>query len=456
MQKPGRKPRGRSTAKPGQLLRLEVTDIATGGAGEARFGRTRCTVWGGLPGDVVDARVDRLEGGFATTRVEQVVESTIDRIEPRCGHFGICGGCIWQDVDYETQLSMKGRFVTRCLARAGLEATGEVVGSPQVYGCRNRMDFSFGQHPEGRLMLGLFAAPWKLGANEPAQEVSLTRGKMPPVFDLEACHLQSDLSNQVVHAAQTAFRNARMRAYDTHSRAGLLRSMTVRDSKHSGDLLVNVMAARALPDGSSVEPLMACSDRVKGVVVSVNRKRSRHAAPKAVDTVAGEDRICERILGLDIEVSATSFLQVNTPQAERLYELALTFAGLTGAERVVDLYCGSGTLSLLLAGRAGSVTGVEILEASADDARRNAERNGVENCTFVAGDVAEVVPSLSTGAERVDVVTVNPPRAGVHLSAIRAICDIGPHTVVYVSCSAETLARDLRHFQAGGYGTEEV
>ncbi len=279
---------------------------------------------------------------------------------------------------------------------------------------------------------------------------------MPPVFDLDACLLQSDLSNAVVKAAQTVFRNARMRAYDPHTRAGLLRSMTVRDAKHSGEVLVNLVAARPLPGRSPAETLMGCSDHLKGLVLSVNRKRPRHATPKSVDVLAGTDRILERILGLEIEVSATSFLQVNTAQAERLYERALSYANLTGTERVVDLYCGSGTLSLLLAGQARCVTGIEILEASVEDARRNAERNGVTNCEFMAGDVLDAIPALATNGEGVDVVTVNPPRAGVHVNAIRAICDIGPGTVVYVSCNAETLARDLRHFQAGGYKVEEV
>ncbi len=185
-------------------------------------------------------------------------------------------------------------------------------------------------------------------------------------------------------------------------------------------------------------------------------KRSKNAIPQAEVILAGQGMIQETISGLRVDVSPGSFLQVNTLQAERLYDVALNFAQLTGAEKVLDLYCGIGTLSLLLAKQAGQVIGVEVVERAISDACCNAETNAVNNCEFLCGDVLTVMPDLIVRSEQVDVVTVNPPRAGIFRSVMKRVCELGPERIVYISCNPQTLARDLLRFEKGGYKTVAV
>lgn len=437
------------------MLQLEVTGVAAGGFGTARAGKRRYLVWGGLPGDVVTAQVVRQERGRIEARVAAVLSSEIRRIPPQCRHFAVCGGCLWQDVRYGDQLVLKRRLVAQAFRDAGMGSleVSAVIGCEDVFPCRNKMDFSFGQHAAGALMLGLFADARKPTVRGASAVLSESRGGMPPVFDVEICWLQTQDLNQIIDASRRALDGRRLRAYNPEARSGVLRSLTVREGTRTGEVLVNLVvgSAKHVPSGPFVEAVTAACERVKGVVLSVNRKRSRHAAPKSQETLFGEVWIAERILGLEVEVSPTSFLQVNTPQAERLYALAVSYAGLTGRERVLDLYCGTGTLSLLLAQRSASVTGVESLEEAVADARRNALRNGVANCRFVCGDALETAPGLLADGERTDVVTVNPPRAGLHPGVIQAICRHGPPRVVYISCNPQTLARDLGVFQRSGY-----
>ena len=439
----------------GRVLRLEVTGIAPGGWGVAQEGKGRYFVWGGLPGDRVEARVVRRERGRVEARVERLLEGRIPRIDPRCQHFAVCGGCLWQDLAYDDQLVLKKGIVVHCFREVGLVevAVGDVVGAESVFFYRNRMDFSFGRRPSGGLGLGLFVSHRKAGG-----DAANSRGRMPPVFDLERCWLQSEASNRAVAAVRDALEGSGVAAYNPETRSGALRSLVIREGKGSGEVLVNLMVASAggVPAEQVAEALTGAVGGVKGVVLSVNRKRSKHAAPKSQEVLSGRGWILERISGMDVEVSPTSFLQVNTGQAERLYDLAVRFADLEGGERVLDLYCGSGTLSLLLARRAGLVTGVEVVSQAVEDAKRNAVRNGIANCRFLCGDVLRVLPDLLRRQETADVVAVNPPRAGIYRAVVKAICRLRPRRVVYISCNPETLARDLVSFRAGGYRVEQV
>ncbi len=444
----------RKEVKKGAVVRLEVTGIAPGGAGVAQDGKRRYYVRGGLPGDRVDARVVKQEGGRIEARVERLLESRVERIEPRCRHFGICGGCLWQDISYADQLALKKGIVLHCFQEAGLDGgtVADVMGSEEVFFYRNKMDFSFGQHRAGDLMLGLFASARTAGGER--ARLSERRGRMPPVFDVEACCLQSEASNRMVKMVRDILKGSGLRAYNPETGSGVLRSLVIREGTHTGEALVTLGVSGSAPDGGVAEALTEAFENVKGVVLSVNPKRSKHAVSASQEALAGSGQIVERILGLEVEVSPGSFLQVNTRQAERLYERAVGFAGLEGEEAVLDLYCGNGTLSLLLARHARRVTGVEVLEQAVEDARRNAGRNRMANCRFVCGDVLRVLPELAE--DRVDVVTVNPPRAGVYRAVVQTICAMRPRRVVYISCNPETLARDLVAFQAGGYRPDRV
>jgi 23S rRNA (uracil1939-C5)-methyltransferase len=431
--------------KTGDVVELRVTGISSQGKGTAEEDGEPVDVAGALPGDVVEARLLGRDRGRWTAATLRKVSSTIDRIAPRCEHFGVCGGCQWQDVAYTDQLALKREMVADRFRSAGLGNVhiANVIGSEETFHYRNKMDFSFGRNDAGQLLLGLYK-----GVEDAIDEGDRPRKKVPPVFDLKTCWLQSEASNEIVRTVRDELQGTGLGFYNTAARSGTLRSLVIRDVKATGDILVNLNVARKIHAEGVAEAAVKTSPNVKVFIQSVNRKRSRNAVPRLQETVLGEDRIIERILGLDVQLSATSFAQVNTGQAERLYQLALDGARLKGSETVLDLYCGAGTLSLLLAKQAGKVTGVELLEEAVQDARSNAERNEITNCEFVCKDVLEYVGSQPRG---VDVVTVNPPRAGVYRAVLNAICRMKTSRIVYVSCNAETLARDLVVLKRQGY-----
>ncbi|OGG46132.1 MAG: 23S rRNA (uracil-5-)-methyltransferase RumA [Candidatus Handelsmanbacteria bacterium RIFCSPLOWO2_12_FULL_64_10] len=435
----------KASVRPGATLRLKLTGIAPGGVGVAQAGGLRFFVRGGLPGDVVEVQVVKRERGRIEAVVVRRMHSEIKRIAPPCRHFSICGGCRWQDLDYRDQLALKKGIVQHCFREAGLDEglVEDALGAEEAFFYRNKMDFSFGVNKAGALTLGLYVS-------KDRQEVE-AQGHAP-VFDVEECLLQSPLSNQIVRAVRDFLKGRDLRPYDPEARTGLLRSLVVREGKRTGEVLVNLVTAEGEPGLTPLgEALRGMFPEVKGVVLSANRRRSKNALPETEEALAGEGQIVERVGGLAFGVSPASFFQVNTRQAERLYDLAVQLCGLTGRERVLDLYCGTGTLSLLTARRAASVTGVEAVAQAVEDARRNTARNGVENCRFLCGDVLRVLPDLARAGEPFDAVTVNPPRAGVYRAAIQAICALRPGRVVYVSCNPETLARDVPRFWAGGY-----
>ena len=432
---------------PGSNLRLEVTGIAPGGVGVADQGRVRYYVRGGLPGDVVDARVVSQERGRTEAVVARRVRSRIARIAPRCRHFEVCGGCLWQDIDYSDQLALKKEIVQHSFREAGIDGSlvADVIGSVETFFHRNKMDFTFGRTAEGAPALGLYVGRDSRG-----------EGEYSPVFDVEECLLQSPLSNDIVRAARDFLNGRGVQPYDPVRRTGLVRSLVVREGKRTGEVLVDLVTASPEADfaGEMGEALAGMSADVKGVVLSVNPKRSKNALPASERTVRGAGRITERVAGLMFHISPGSFFQVNTAQADRLYGVAVQLCRLTGTERVLDLYCGTGTLSLIAARGAASVTGVEAMPQAAEDARRNAALNGIENCRFLCGDVLKVLPDLTRVGERFEVVTVNPPRAGIYRAVIQAVCGLQPNRIVYISCNPETLARDIPRFWAGGYRLE--
>lgn len=439
----------------GHVLLLEVTGIAPGGWGVAQDGKVRYFVWGGLPGDRVEARVESLERGRIQTRVKRLLKGQIPRIDSRCQHFSVCGGCLWQDLAYEDQVVLKKAIVEFCLNEVGLHdlVVEEILGTQQEFFYRNRMDFSFGWHPPNRLGLGLFVSPKKVNTCS-----TKNKGRIPPVFDLENCWLQSERSNRTISVVRSALKGYRVEAYNPETRSGVLRSLVILEGKRSGELLVNlkVSSIRNLPIEKVVKALKETVEGVKGVVISVNREKSKNAISKSQEVFLERGWILERISGMDLEISPDSFFQVNTCQAELLYDLVVQLANPESDERVLDLYCGSGTLSLRLAQKASLVMGVEVIPNAIESAKRNALRNGITNCQFFCGDVLQILPGIFSKSEMFDLVTVNPPRAGIYRAVIKMICQLCPRQIIYISCNPETLARDLVSFRAGGYLVDKV
>ena len=428
-------------ARRGELLTVDVTDLAFGGEGVARAGGFVVFVPGGVPGDRLDVRLTQVRPRFARAHIERVETPSPLRTDPPCPYFGRCGGCRLQHVRYEAQLEFKQRQVAECLARLGglgpaaALPLAPIIGAPEIYGYRNKMEFTFSQ-ADGQAIVGLHEAE-----------------RYDVILDIDRCLLQSDAMNAVLAEVRAFVRERGWSVYRQDGEEGLLRFLMLREGQATGEGMVNIVTAS--PDVATAralaDRLRERCPRVTSVVLNVNPRKAAVAVGVEEHPIAGNETIRERLGGLDFSISANSFFQTNTRQAERLFGIVVDYAGLTGRETVLDLYAGTGAISLILARQARAVYGIELVSAAIEDAARNARANGIANCTFLPGEVRHVLPEMLRQGIRADVVVADPPRAGFHPKALRSLVTLAPGRVVYVSCNPATLARDLATLCAGGY-----
>jgi len=429
-------------AKPrrGEIIDLRIDDLAFGGEGVGRVSGYVVFVRGGVPGDRLRVRVVEARSRFARAVVESVLESSGDRVEPPCPYFGACGGCRLQHVAYPAQLALKTKQVRDCVERIGGIGAFEfkpILAAPEPYGYRNKMEFTI-------------APPMTVGLHQ--------ADRYDVVLDIERCLLQPETMNALLAAVRDEVRAAGLSVYDPATEQGLLRFVALRSARGTGEAMVNLVGAAPAVDvlAPVAQRLRARVPAVASVVLTVNTKKAAVAVGSEEHLLLGRDHIRETLGALAFQVSASSFFQTNTAQAARLFALVEEACALDGSETVLDLFAGTGAISLLLARRCLRVYGVEVASAAVEDAVRNARANGVQNCTFLAGEVRHVLPTLVRDGVRADVVIADPPRAGFHPKALGALAELAPLRLVYVSCNPATLARDLADLVARGYRVEWV
>ena len=415
--------------RKGEELELSIESLAYGGSGVGRHDGFVVFVRGGLPGDSVRARVTKVKRGFAEGVVADVLSPSATRVEAPCRHFGVCGGCRFQDLAYATQVAEKERQVRDALVRIGrfveppLEA---IVPAASQFGYRNKLEYSF-TRGDGGVDLGFHRA-----------------GRWDEVIGIEECLLTTELGNGIRLAVRAWAREELLEPYDQRSGEGYLRHLVVREGRNTGQALVVLVTApgERFEAGYLVDVLRRFPE-VRSIHWAINDTPAEQTN-LPTKLLWGADAIEEKILGLRFRVRPSAFLQTNTEMAETLYALALEYAGLAGDENVYDLYCGTGTIGLALAGAAGTVWGLEISEEAVACAIENAELNGIENAKFFAGNVGQTVEELRERAGAPDVVVVDPPRAGLAGKALRRTGALGAGRIVYVSCNPTTLASDLQ------------
>ncbi len=430
--------------KRGEILSLTIDDLAFGGEGVGRADGYVVFVPGGLPGDRLRVRLVQARSRFGRGVIDAVEQPSPQRVEAPCPYFGRCGGCRLQHMAYPAQLAYKAKQVADALQRLG-GLTGievrPIIGAEETFGYRNKMEFTVSRSPKAPLVVGLHEAD-----------------RYDAVLDIERCLLQSDRMNALLAEARGFFAERGLTVYEQDTGEGLLRFLMLREGRHTGELMTNVVTSA--PAVSELAPLaqrlQARDTGTTSVVMNVNPKKASVAVGVEEHLLGGRDHIRERVGGLTFQVSASSFFQTNTRQAERLFDLVIDSAGLTGTETVYDLYSGTGAISLLLARRARWVYGIEVAQAAVDDAGLNAAANSITNCTFVCGEVRFVLPSLIAKGVTAEVVVADPPRAGFHPKALHALITLGARRIVYVSCNPTTLARDLGELVRGGYRLEWV
>lgn len=430
--------------KRGRTLDLDIESAAFEGVGVARVDGFVVFVRNAVPGDLARVLIHRKKRKHAEGAVEEILRPSPDRVEPRCPHFGVCGGCNWQNLDYGRQLEIKRQHVVDMLRRIGHLQEFQVrptISSPEQYHYRNKMEFSFG------------ASRW-LSREEIAGGEALQKDfalglhvprRFDKILDLQTCHLPHPDCADILRWTREHAVQRNWSAHDWRTHKGYLRNLVIRTGQATGQILVNLVTARraARRTESFARDLTAAFPQVTTVLNSVNSTRSPVAAGE-VFVESGRGVIEELLAGFRFQIGPDTFFQPNTLQAERLFEVVRDFAALTGEETVVDLYCGVGAISLYLASGARRVVGVEIQEQAVADAQASAQRNQVTNCSFRAGDAGLVLSSEFEGEFGTpDIIVLDPPRVGLHPDVCRGLAENGPKRIVYVSCNPATQARDL-------------
>ncbi|WP_457565335.1 23S rRNA (uracil(1939)-C(5))-methyltransferase RlmD [Caldithrix abyssi] len=427
--------------KKGNEYELKIERLAFGGQGVARIDNYVIFVKRALPGDHVKARIVKRKKDFAEAFVTEILQPSPYRIDPPCKYFSWCGGCTWQNMKYEDQLYFKREIVRDTLTRIGGFNEVEVhavLPSPEYFAYRNKMEFSFSDRrwllPE-ELNQAHISKEFALGLHVP--------GTFDKILHIETCLLQSETANQILNFISDYARKNNLQPYGIRSHQGYLRFLVIRESAFNGELMVNLVTG--LDEPERLKPLASALSKtfpqVVSVVNNVNTRLAQIAQGEKEHLLYGRSYIQDRIGPFIFKISANSFFQTNTRQAEKLYEKAIEFAGLDSNSVVWDLYSGTGTISLFLARHSKKVIGFETVASAVQDARQNASEHGVQNAVFVEGDLLK---TMSTVGERPDVVVTDPPRSGMHEKVVRMIKDIAPQTIVYISCNPTTLARDLK------------
>ena len=424
-----------STARPqrGDELELTIDSLAYGGAGVARLDGYVVFVAGALPGDRVRAVVGKRKRAYAEARVLEILADGPDRIAPVADH----PGAPWQVLAYERQLKVKQAQVHDALTRIGkldgftLE---DIIPAVQPWRYRNKLEYSFGTGPDGELQCG-FHAP----------------GRWDEIVPISDCLLASEPANAAREQIVAWCRDQGLSAFDRRTHQGALRNLVVREGRRTGAIQVRLVTSSVTLDRESLASAGVAAG-LDGILWTRTDSVAETTQGGETELLAGADRFAETIGQMNFEISANAFFQTNTEMAEQLYELAVEYARPTGFERVYDLYCGIGTIGLLMSPRVAELWGLEIVEEAIGDAIANASANEVDNAHFFAGDVRLALRELVERAGRPDVLVVDPPRSGLSQKVVRRIIEASPSRIVYVSCNPTTLAPNAAQLVAdGGY-----
>jgi 23S rRNA (uracil1939-C5)-methyltransferase len=437
-----------ATVSRGELVELEIEKFADEGQSLARVDGYVVFVDGAVPGDRVRAYVHNTKSNYAEAKLDTLLAPSDLRVEPRCRYAEACGGCTWQHVAYEAQLDMKQQSVREAFEHHSGFADVEVrptIGAETPFFYRNRMDFDFSADrwlTRDEIDTGTdFDTDFALGLHVP--------GNFFKVLDLQECHLHSELSARLVNGIRDFVKEQGWAPWDIRNHEGFLRHLVLRTGERTGDCMVNLVTHGAPEDRLSAFADFLHSDFPEVTTYVHTNHTGKSQNPEGEEQVVfGPGVLYDEIGDYRFEISPRSFFQTNTLQAERLYEVARTFAEFRPSDRLYDLYCGTGTISLFMSEHVDAVLGAELVPDAVANARSNAERNDVDNCTFVGGDLKDLFTSAFVEEHGdPDVLLVDPPRAGMHKDVVAQIADLAPERFVYISCNPQTQVRDLERLR---------
>lgn len=419
-----------------QIFTGEITGCTSEGLGVARFEDRAVFVKGAIPGETCEIKIIKITKTAVYGRLEQVITPSPHRVEPLCPHFGKCGGCDFMHMDYALETQLKRQRVYDVLERIGKVSPGElpIAAAPTTGGYRNKVQFPVALSG-GKAAAGFF------------------RARTHQLIPITHCHIQPPEAQTASQAVLSWMEQYHILPYDEETHRGYVRHIFVRKGVVTGQLMVCIVAnSEKLPKAPQlVETLRAALPELTTVIHNVNTRPGNAILGDRYHTLYGDGYIEDVLCGLTFRLSPASFYQVNHHQAQVLYEKAIALADLQGSETVLDLYCGTGTITLAMSRHAGQVIGVEVVPQAIEDAKENALRNHIQNARFFCADAGEAALQLAADGIRPDVITVDPPRKGISRDVIDAIVQMNPERVVYVSCDPATLARDIQLLEAQGY-----
>ncbi len=423
--------------KVNDTAEVEITGLGSSGEGVGKVNGFTVFVKGALPGEKVKVKLFQVKKSYASGSILEILQPSAQRVEPQCPFYKSCGGCQLQHLSYEGQLAVKRQQVKDALERIGHIEGCEVlpvIGMENPWHYRNKMQFPAAR-TEGKIQIGCYAA--------------LTHN----VIDIEDCIIQKQANNKIMQVVRKWMQQFNIAAYDETYGKGVVRHVMGRVGVKTGDVMaVIITACYDIPHaGELVTMLKNEVGGLKSIVQNINKKRTNIIMGSKNRVLYGKSTIKDKLGSLKFNISPLSFFQVNSEQTEKLYAAALDFAALNGGETVIDCYCGTGTISLYLAKKAGRVYGIEIVEPAIKDAVANAAANNIGNAQFICGDAAIEMPALLEKGVKPNIVLLDPPRAGCDKKVLAAIAGVKPQKIVYVSCNPASLARDMAFLTENGY-----
>jgi 23S rRNA (uracil1939-C5)-methyltransferase len=428
-----------------KLIELEIKDLAFNGKAVANNEEGKVVFLnGGLPGEKVLAEIVRSKPSYDDAVVKEIITKSDLRIDPPCPHFDICGGCTWQDLTYSAQLDFKQKQVNDCLERiGGLESVKvfKAVGSSELFKYRNKMEFSFNANEDKSFNLGLHV-----------------KGRFDKVFDVEKCYLQTDLANEIVIWLREFVKEHDIPVYDVLNHTGYMRFLVIREARISGDLMVNIVTNYGdIPSRNElIKKMKEFFPEIKTLVHNQNGQKSNIAVGEIEKILYGLGFIEEQILGCRLRIRSNTFFQTNSVQTETLYRAAFDMLFPEKTDRVMDLYCGTGSIGLLISNHVHKVIGVEVVEDGVEAARENAQINKIENVEFYHGDVKDFLRTYYATEKPFNIIIIDPPRAGMNPKALRRMLRLNPEKILYISCNPSTFARDAAEIVKAGFRLPEV
>lgn len=419
-----------------QEIDLLVHSIGTGGEGVGSWNNFPIFVDGVLPGELATVRVTQSQRTFARARLQQLITTSPSRVSPICPLFYVCGGCQIMHLAYSEQLQYKQNAVYKALSHYNLESISQLPckASPSQIIYRNKIQLPVRPNSEGGCCIGLYAK------------------NSHDVIDIDHCYVHCQLGEFVYNIVRGIVHKSSLKAYDPKSGSGHLRYILIKTAEKAEQVLVTFITFGQVDLQHIANELIAKAPQVKGVVHNINTNPGNFALGKESKTLSGTPFIEEKLSGITFRISPASFFQINTAQAENLYNQALAWADLRETDTILDAYCGIGTLSLQISRHVKHVVGIESVPEAIEDAKTNAEINNIHNSTFLCGNAEELIKTI----DNVDLIFVNPPRKGCDPTFIREMLRLQPRKIIYISCNPETLARDLKLLRHQGYAVEKI